>query len=192
MRVYELAKKLGMESRLLIPELVRLGIEVTSHSNTLDDESAARIVEALQGSDLPAGSLKSLNVKGADAEKGIAQHKKGESRNSSVRQGAKSGRGSSAVISEEPKKPEKKHILIKKKKAVEDEVAPEVPMSEGETPIDVDVQEPIPLSELPTIPSELPSPASPVTIPQPAAELSQPPILEEQKEGEGAMVAHLP
>ena len=49
MRVYELAKKLGMESRLLITELGRLGIEVSSHSNALDDETARRVIDAIQG-----------------------------------------------------------------------------------------------------------------------------------------------
>ena len=33
MRVYELAKQLGMENRELIPELKRLGIPVASHSS---------------------------------------------------------------------------------------------------------------------------------------------------------------
>ena len=40
MRVHEIAKKLGMESRLLIPELVRLGIQVTSHSNAVEEDAA--------------------------------------------------------------------------------------------------------------------------------------------------------
>ena len=40
MRVHEIAKKIGMESRLLIPELVRLGIQVSSHSNSVDDDAA--------------------------------------------------------------------------------------------------------------------------------------------------------
>ena len=38
MRVYELAKQLGMENRELIPELKRLGIPVASHSSALDEE----------------------------------------------------------------------------------------------------------------------------------------------------------
>ena len=45
MRVYELAKKLGMDSRALIPELVRLGIEVTSHSNTLGDDDVKKSID---------------------------------------------------------------------------------------------------------------------------------------------------
>jgi len=96
MRVYELAKQLGMESRLLIPELVRLGIEVTSHSNTLDDETARRIMEALQGKDDHGGSLKSLKVKRGDSDKVVAQTKRGAPRGFTNRQGVKGGRGSTS------------------------------------------------------------------------------------------------
>ena len=49
MRVHEIAKKLGMESRLLIPELVRLGIQVSSHSNTVDDDAAQWAMDVLLG-----------------------------------------------------------------------------------------------------------------------------------------------
>jgi translation initiation factor IF-2 len=185
MRVYELAKKLGMESRLLIPELVRLGIEVTSHSNTLDDETARRITEALQGKDAHAGSLKSLKVKGGDSDKVVAQAKKGELRGSSSRQSAKGGRASSAVITEEPKKSEKKHILIKRKKLVEDELNPEAPMSEMEVPLGGEIQELSPLQEATTAPSEMSPPSPPSPIPPPPPDLSLSPTLSERKEGEG-------
>jgi len=37
MRVYELAKQLGLENRDLLPELKRMGVAVASHSSTLDD-----------------------------------------------------------------------------------------------------------------------------------------------------------
>ncbi len=49
MRVHEIAKKLGMESRLLIPELVRLGIQVTSHSNAVEDDAAKWAMDVIQG-----------------------------------------------------------------------------------------------------------------------------------------------
>ena len=158
MRVYELAKKLGMESRLLIPELVRLGIEVTSHSNNLDDETARRIMEALQGKDDHGGSGKSPKVKRGDSSKVVTQTKKGEARGSSQRQSGKGGRSSSTVIPEEPKKPEKKHILIKRKKVVEEEVAPETPMSEIGSLFGGEGQEISPVQEAPSTPSETPSP----------------------------------
>ena len=110
MRVYELAKKLGMESRILIPELVQLGIEVTSHSNTLDDDSVRRALEALQG--------KKVTDIAEDSKK---RPRKSSSKAASV---AKKDKGQAATAVEEPKKPEKKHILIKKKK-VEEEPQPE-------------------------------------------------------------------
>ncbi|UCE64259.1 MAG: translation initiation factor IF-2, partial [Nitrospirota bacterium] len=190
MRVYELAKKLGMESRLLITELVRLGIDVTSHSNTLDDETAGRIMEAIQGGDAPAGSLKSLKVKVGDSGKVVGQTKKGELRGSSSRPKEKGGRVTSAVITEEPKKPEKKHILIKRKKLVEDEISPEAPMSEGEATLGGEVQELSPLQEATTTPSELSSPSPTAPIPPP--DLSHPSTLSEQKEGGADMATVAP
>ena len=39
MRVYELAKKLGMENKDLIPELKKMGVPVASHSSALDDDT---------------------------------------------------------------------------------------------------------------------------------------------------------
>lgn len=49
MRVHEIAKKIGMESRLLIPELVRLGIQVSSHSNTVEDNMAKWAMNIILG-----------------------------------------------------------------------------------------------------------------------------------------------
>ena len=43
MRVYELAKKLGMENRVLIPELKKMGVSVTSHSSAIDDEIVEKV-----------------------------------------------------------------------------------------------------------------------------------------------------
>ena len=192
MRVYELAKQLGMESRLLIPELVRLGIEVTSHSNTLDDESAGRIMEALQGKDDHGGNLKSLKVKRGDSDKVVAHTKRGELRGSANRQGVKGGRASSAVITEEPKKSEKKHILIKRKKDVEEETTPEAPMSERKATLSGGLQELSPLQEATTTPFELPSPSPPSPIPPPTPDLSHPSTLSERKDGEGDIAAGSP
>ena len=47
MRVYELAKQLGMENRDLIPELKRLGIAVASHSSTLEESAVQKALEKL-------------------------------------------------------------------------------------------------------------------------------------------------
>jgi len=47
MRVYALAKQLGMENRDLIPELKRMGITVASHSSVLDDDVVQKVLENL-------------------------------------------------------------------------------------------------------------------------------------------------
>ena len=47
MRVYELAKKLGMENRVLIPELKKLGVSVSSQSNTIEEEIVQKAMDKL-------------------------------------------------------------------------------------------------------------------------------------------------
>ncbi len=98
MRVYELAKQLGMENRELIPELKRLGIPVASHSSALDDDSVRIALERL-GSKARAGEAPSS---GHEAKKMVRLPKEPS--------------GSHAVAHEEPPKPDKKRILIKKKR----------------------------------------------------------------------------
>lgn len=118
MRVHEIAKKLGLESRLVIPELVRLGIQVTSHSNAVEDDAARWAMDVLQG--------KIADPKGGSPAEGILG--KGGMKKTSGRllkkDGATSGKGGAGATTLEPQKPEKKHILIKKKKT-EEELAAE-------------------------------------------------------------------
>ena len=119
MRVHEIAKKLGMESRLVIPELVRLGIHVTSHSNSVEDDAARWAMDVLQGKvAAPKGGALPENLagKGGTKKSGGRLLKKGVS---------SSGKVTAEVTTEVPKKPEKKHILIKKKKS-EDEIQAEI------------------------------------------------------------------
>lgn len=98
MRVYELAKQLGMENRELIPELKRLGIPVASHSSALDDDSVRMALEKL-GSKARAGETSSS---GHEAKK--------------MTRLPKESAGSHAAAHEEAPKPDKKRILIKKKR----------------------------------------------------------------------------
>jgi len=117
MRVHEIAKKLGMESRSVIPELVRLGIQVTSHSNAVEDDAARWAMDVLQG--------KVEAPKGAALAEGVA-HSVG-AKKTGGRLLKKDGTASRRAVAEaapEPKKPEKKHILIKRKKT-EEELAEE-------------------------------------------------------------------
>ena len=118
MRVHEIAKKLGMESRLVIPELVRLGIQVTSHSNAVEDDAARWAMDVLQG--------KVAAPTGISSAEGVAG--KGGMKNPGGRllkkDGAASGKGDSETQTAPQQKPEKKLILIKKKKT-EEELAAE-------------------------------------------------------------------
>jgi len=118
MRVYELAKKLGMESRILIPILNKMGINVSSHSNALDQETAQRAFDTIRRAEkgVDAESLAksgdTIKVKPPVHEKksGLVSH----SPDSSPQ------RHFSFLLEEEPKKLKKKRILIKRKKIAED------------------------------------------------------------------------
>ena len=117
MRVYELAKKLGKESRALIAELGKLGIAVSSHSNALSEQDVQKALKALSGKadqpttkrKKPTGSLKP----GKTAKKPSASPAKGR--------GQTLAREKDKAAEEEVRKPEKKHILIKRRR---EEVAP--------------------------------------------------------------------
>ncbi len=117
MRVYELAKKLGMENRVLIPELKKMGVSITSHSSTLDDEIVQKVMEKLASKskgqsssteeDLPSKSTQ-------DTSRGKRTATKGH-------------------LAEESPKPDKRRILIKRKKEDEPtEVASAPPVFEDE------------------------------------------------------------
>ena len=103
MRVYELAKKLGMENRVLIPELKKMGVSVTSHSNALDDEIVDKVLAKL---------APQLKGQGAGSE--------GEAPSKSIH-GAGQGKpmAGKSQPAEEPAKPDKRRILIKRKKEEE-------------------------------------------------------------------------
>jgi len=117
MRVHEIAKKLGMESRLVIPELVRLGIQVTSHSNAVEDDAARWAMDVLQG--------KVEAPKGTPPVESVARNIKKTGGRLQKKVASGSGKTVADATISEPKKPEKKHILIKKKKT-EEELAAEV------------------------------------------------------------------
>ena len=123
MRVYELAKKLGMENRALIPELKRLGISVASHSSALDDAAVQKAMDqltpkagsgqkGLMGSD--GDQKKSVTSKAASsAREGKASGREEEAK------GTFGGRSSMAAVEDAPKV-DKKRILIKRKKSDEE------------------------------------------------------------------------
>ncbi|MGH7216875.1 MAG: translation initiation factor IF-2 [Nitrospiraceae bacterium] len=108
MRVYALAKQLGMENRDLIPELKRMGITVASHSSVLDDDVVQKVLEKL-GPKLKATgrTAEADTVRGERSKVGLA---------SDHAAGVKAG-SAQAVPAEESSKSDKRRILIKRKRA---------------------------------------------------------------------------
>ena len=114
MRVYELAKQLGMENRDLIPELKRLGITVASHSSALEDDAVQKVLEK-------------LGPKHKTAAKGVTKAGEGDTGRTEKHKDADAGvphhagvktAGAHPVVAEESK-PDKRRILIKRKRSEE-------------------------------------------------------------------------
>ena len=103
MRVYELAKKLGMENRVLIPELKKMGVSVTSHSSALDDGIVEKVLAKL------APQSKGQGAGGDGSSVSKPTH------------GAGQGKAQVGKVhpTEESAKPDKRRILIKRKKEEE-------------------------------------------------------------------------
>jgi translation initiation factor IF-2 len=115
MRVYALAKQLGMENRDLIPELKRMGITVASHSSVLDDDVVQKVLEKL-GSKVQAHGK--ATGRGPEADAGGAERSKVGVASDHVA-GAKTGSVQATPVVGESSKSDKRRILIKRKK-VED------------------------------------------------------------------------
>jgi translation initiation factor IF-2 len=123
MRVYELAKQLGMDNRTLIPELKRLGISVASHSSALDASAVQKALDQL----MPKAGVGQKGLMGADTDQkkgvsGKAGPSSRESRSTGRDEDSKGGSGAraSAAALEEAPKVDKKRILIKRKKTDEE------------------------------------------------------------------------
>ncbi len=115
MRVYELAKKLGMENRDLIPALKRLGFPVASHSSALDEAAVEKAMAEL-GPKAP--------TPGKGVEKKEPASRKAGTPERDTTKGAPL-KTAPAALQDEASKPDKKRILIKRKKSEEDLVAEE-------------------------------------------------------------------
>ena len=113
MRVYALAKQLGMENRDLIPELKRMGITVASHSSALDDDVVQKVLEKL-GPKLKAHGKATGRAAEADAGRG-ERSKVGIASDHAT--GAKAWSAQAAPAAEESSKSDKRRILIKRKRA---------------------------------------------------------------------------
>jgi len=115
MRVYELAKQLGMENRDLIPELKRMGITVASHSSALDDDVVQKALEKL-GPKLKAQGK--ATGKAAETDAGRGERSKVGLASDRVA-GAKAGSVQAGSAAEETSKSDKRRILIKRKRTDE-------------------------------------------------------------------------
>ncbi len=113
MRVYELAKQLGMENRDLIPELKRMGITVSSHSSALEDDVVQKALEKLgpklKGSTTTTG--KAAEADAGPAERGKASMVSGHAT------GFKAGSAQAIPAADASPKSDKRRILIKRKRA---------------------------------------------------------------------------
>jgi translation initiation factor IF-2 len=107
MRVYALAKQLGMENRDLLPELKRMGITVASHSSVLDDDVVQKILEKL-------GPKVKASARGAEADAGRGERSK-SGLVSTQTVGARAGLAQPASA-EESSRSDKRRILIKRKR----------------------------------------------------------------------------
>jgi len=115
MRVYALAKQLGMENRDLIPELKRMGITVASHSSALDDDVVHKVLEKL-GPKLKAHEKTTGRAAEGDADVGRGERSKVGMTSDHIA-GAKVGTSQAAPAAEESSKSDKRRILIKRKRA---------------------------------------------------------------------------
>ena len=163
MRVYELAKQLGMENRDLIPELKRLGITVASHSSALEPDAVQKALEKLapkQKAHLKPDVGRVDKHRDSD---GGGHHSAG-------------AKGAGVHTPAEDVKPDKRRILIKRKRV--DEPATDEPVPLGHEPLAAHPAETAPPAAMSPIhpPVESPvvhhEPHAPVTAPvatEPAA-----------------------
>ena len=166
MRVYELAKQLGMENRDLIPELKRLGITVASHSSALEADAVQKVLEKL-------GPKHKSMMKGTPDAGRMERHKDAEGAGHHPA-GAK-GAGSHAAP--EDTKPDKRRILIKRKRV--DEPTLEEPAPLGHEPLAAHPAEAGPVAATSTLhpPVESPAVHHEVHAPStPAATVEPPPV----------------
>src|SRR5215831_18344367 len=127
MRVYELAKQLGMENRDLIPELKRLGITVASHSSALEPDAVQKALEKLG----PKHKTGKAATKTGESDSGRSDRHR-DADGSSHHHVAAKGAGAHPAAAEEAK-PDKRRILIKRKRT--DEASVEEPAPLGSEPL---------------------------------------------------------
>ena len=169
MRVYELAKQLGMENRDLIPELKRLGITVASHSSALEPDAVQKALEKLGSKHKTTGKV---TVKGAEGDSGRGDRLRDADGGPHHHVGAK-GVGAHPTAAEESK-PDKRRILIKRKRTDEPQVEEPAPL--GSEPLAAHPMETTTSTVAPAhAPVESPIVHHPEVHPQ-GGTLAQPPV----------------
>ncbi|TAN42181.1 MAG: translation initiation factor IF-2 [Nitrospirae bacterium] len=142
-RIYELAKKLNRQSKEILDELAKLGIEGKTHTSGIDPEIADKIVKALTAQ--PAGKVPAESPAAA-AVKPAARPKESRKETKAPAPEAKKPEPAAAAPKPQPEKPAKPAAVAKP--AVVSpvaEIAAE-PVPEEEQPLTAAVPEPVELT----------------------------------------------
>lgn len=178
MRVYEVAKKVGMESKELMAELKRMGVPVASHSSALDADVVARLLAKVAPQKGLAGTSGEVKAAAPAGRGGEGFRPDADGGGGDVKStGAKAG----TVSLEEPPKPDKRRILIKKKKteeeieaaaapAVEPSLTPTSPPDLAHTAPGVSVSEPVAAAVSPEVKQDVAGSPPPRSLPPAATE----------------------
>ena len=170
MRVYELAKQLGIDNRDLIPELKAMGYTVKSHSSALEEDIVQKVLDRF-AAHAKAGAFPRVAEPAGDSLKGEGARKEAAMGKGAGGSGeARSMGKTSSVLDDHAQKPDKRRILFKRKKTDEEITAESAGLSS------VFVEPATPLATLAQPDVELPTdPAHPTPPPVLREPISAPP-----------------
>jgi translation initiation factor IF-2 len=124
MRVYELAKQLGIDNRDLIPELKAMGYTVKSHSSALEEDIVQKVRDRF-AAQAKAGALSRVTEPAGDSLRGEGARKEAAMGKGAGGSGEARPMGkTSPAIDDHAQKADKKRILFKRKKT-DEEIAAE-------------------------------------------------------------------
>jgi translation initiation factor IF-2 len=153
-RVYELAKELGLDNKAIIARLKQMGIEVASHSSTIDDVDASNLILSLE-----------REKKDSQSEKRVMP--------GIIRRRAKKEEPAQAAPEQQAAETEAEPVEEPQTHEVEEAAAqPEQPVVEpaavetAEQPLSAEPESAPPKEEQPTAAEAVPPPPSPVEPPQ--------------------------
>ena len=108
-RLYEIAKEVGVESKVVVAKAQELGLSVKSHSSSVEEAAANRITSSLQGGDVKAESKPASKVAPAPKEEKVAP-KVVEAPASKPTPAKKSPKAEAKETSATPKKPQSRNF----------------------------------------------------------------------------------